>query len=151
MHYGDFSGTGYYTTDPGYTWVIDGTSEVIGDSITLDLTYTGKNAGYTVHAVGTIDASGAIINGTWSSSASQSGPWSSTSGAATKETVGAGYPGLFHDQQTFTFKTDEFGAGSWHVNLRDADFPSVGNFELSVWINDGPTRLISDNFQVVVD
>jgi len=48
--------------------------------------------------------------------------------------------------------TDENGAGSWHFNLKDADFSGLGTYNLSVWINKpGATILISDNFEVVVD
>jgi len=152
MHTGEFTGTGHYIPTPTTTWDIQGTSGVVGDTITLDLIYTGNNPGYTVHAVGTIDSGGYIVNGTWSSSASQSGEWSSFDGKATKETVGNGYPGLFAGQTMFTFITDEFGHGSWHFNLKNADFPASGTYDLSVWINrPGATILVSDNFQVVVD
>ena len=152
MYTGVFSGTGYYIPNISYTWDIQGTSIVVGNTIILDLIYTGSNPGYTVHAVGTIDNDGTIISGSWSSSANQSGTWSSYSGVANKETVGNGYPGLFSGQQTFTFLTDADGAGSWHFNLKDADFPGPGTYDLSVWINKpGATILISDNFKVIVD
>jgi len=62
--------------------------------------------------------------------------------------------GLFTDTvQPFNFTTDAYGAGSWHINLVDSDFPGPGTYALSVWINtwDDWTLLISDNFQVVVD
>jgi len=146
MQTGVFSGTGHNSS----TWDILGTSKVVGDTIYLDLKYTGSS--YTVNAVGTINAAdGAIINGTWSSNIGQSGTWSSITGAAIKKTVGNGYPGLFYTQKTFTFTTDEYGAGSWHLNLRDEDFPKSGTYNLSVWINKGGTILISDNFQVVAE
>ncbi|MEN8251628.1 MAG: hypothetical protein ABFS32_22085 [Bacteroidota bacterium] len=152
MHTGYFSGTGTYIPNTGYTWIIEGTSRVVGNSITLDFVYTGINAGYSVHAVGTINSEGAIVNGTWSSSASQSGTWSSFSGSATKETVGNGWPGLFAGQETFTFTTDGEGNGGWHFNLKNEDFPGLGEYWLSVWINGGgSTILISDNFSVIVD
>jgi len=150
MHTGVFSGTGYYIPNTSYTWDIQGTSIVVGNTITLDLIYTGANAGYTVHAEGRIDDDGHIVDGTWSSSAGQSGTWSSITGFATEETVGNGWPGLFPGQGTFTFMTDEYGAGSWHFNLKNDDFPGPGTYTLSIWINNG-TILISDNFDVVVD
>jgi len=151
MHTGVFSGTGYYIPDTSYTWTIQGTSKVAGNKITLELIYTGVMAGYTVDAVGTINDNGSIVNGTWSSSIGQNGTWSSTSGTATKETVGNGYPGQFPGQVRFTFTTDEYGAGSWHLNLRDEDFSGPGIHTLSVWINGaGKTILISDNFTVKV-
>lgn len=64
--------------------------------------------------------------------------------------------GLFTDTvQPFTFTTDAYGAGSWHINLVDSDFQNEpGTYALSVWINVyavDATLLISDNFQVVVD
>lgn len=150
MHTGIFSGFGHSNTDSSI-WNIQATSIVSGDTITLDLIYTGTNAGYTVHAVGTIDDDGYIINGNWSSSSNQIGTWSSTKGNANIETVGDGYPGLFTiTVPTFTFTTDEYGAGSWHVNLRDEDFDGLGIYTLSVWINNG-TILISDNFEVTVE
>ena len=146
MHTGEFSGTGHNS----HTWDILGTSEVVGDNIYLDIKYQGST--YEVYAVGTIGAVGTIIGGSWSSSIGQSGSWSSTTGGATQETVGNGYPGLLPGQQTFTFLTDEFGAGSWHFNLKNEDFPGPGTYDLSVWINKpGATILISDNFQVIVD
>ena len=149
MYTGVFSGTGQSSTNSSTTWDIEGTSEVVGNTITLDLIYTGVNPGYTVHAEGTIDT-GVIISGDWSSSTGQSGTWSSLSGLATIETVGNGYPGRFLGQERFTFWTDENGAGSWHFNLRDEDFDGPGTYNLSVWINNR-SILISDNFTVVVD
>ena len=155
MHTGAFSGTGYYISNDSYTWDIQGISKVVGNEITLELIYTGTGAGYTVYAKGTIDDCGHIVNGTWTSSSGQTGTsWSSTSGNAIKETVGDGHPGLFPGQSTFTFMTDEYGAGSWHINLRDSDFPEPGIYDLSVWINDNSipaTILISENFKVEVD
>ena len=154
MYTGKFSGTGYSTTQSTpKTWDIQGTSEVVGSTITLDLIYTTAGAGYTVHAVGTIGGTGEIISGTWLSSSNQSGTWSSYSGQATKETVGNGYPGQFPGQVRFTFTTDEYGAGSWHLNLRDEDFSGEGDYPLSVWINVNvpwATILISNNFTVKV-
>ena len=153
MYTGAFTGTGNGIPNPTTTWDIQGTSEVVGNSITLDLIYTGVNSGYTVHAEGTIDSTtGAIVSGTWSSSASQTGTWSSFEGHATKETVGNGWPGPFYGQTTFTFLTDENGAGSWHFNLKNADFSVPGTYNLSIWVNKpGATILVSNNFQVVVD
>ena len=149
---GVFSGTGQSSTNPSTTWDIEGTSKVVGSTITLDLIYTGNNPGYTVHAVGTINAEGKIESGAWSSSASQSGTWSSTLGQATKMAV-VGYPGQFPGQVRFTFTTDKYGAGSWHLNLRDEDFDGAGDYPLSVWINVNEpwaTILISNNFTVKV-
>lgn len=149
MFTGEFSGTGHNSS----TWDILGTSKVVGDTIYLDLKYTSGT--YTVNAVGTINAEGEIINGNWSSSSNQSGTWSSTLGYAIKETVVDGWPYLFPGQEKFTFTTDENGAGSWHFNLKNDDFPPVPDtYDLSVWINDNSipaTILISDNFEVVVD
>ena len=150
MYTGEFSGTGYYIPTPSTTWDILGTSKVVGNNISLDIKYQGST--YEVYADGTINVDGEIVDGSWSSNTGQSGTWSSTLGQATQETVGNGYPGLFPGQGTFTFMTDEYGAGSWHFNLKDADFSGPGTYALSVWINKpGATILISDNFTVVVD
>ena len=46
---------------------------------------------------------------------------------------------------------DEFGNGSWHLNLRDENFPGPGTYELSVWVNGAVTMLISDTFSVEVN
>jgi len=148
MYTGVFSGTLQSNTN---AWIIQETSKVIGDIVNLDLIHK-YNSGYTVQAEGTIDTDGAIINGSWSSSAGQSGTWNSILGNAEKETVGNGYPGQFPGQIRFTFTTDECGAGDWHINLRDSDFTKSGDYTLSVWINGaGKTILISDNFEVKVD
>jgi len=63
------------------------------------------------------------------------------------------FPGDFIDKaQRFTFTTDEYGEGSWHINLRDDYFKGPDSYTLSVWINySGLTILISDNFTVVVN
>ena len=147
MHTGVFSGTGHNS----HTWDILGTSEVVGDNIYLDIKYQGST--YEVYAVGTINVAGSIVDGTWNSNVGQSGTWSSYAGMATiLHDVGNGYPGLLPGQQTFTFLTDEDGAGSWHFNLKNDDFPVSGTYDLSVWINKpGATILISDNFQVEVE
>lgn len=145
---GSFQGTGYYVPDPSYTWTVTGT--VTGSNVSFHILYTGTNAGYYVDAVGNIDATG-NMNGTWSNP-SQSGTWSNSFGSATLlGMVCSGWPGLFTSTvQPFTFVTDEYGAGSWHVNLTDADLPAGGpTYNLSVWINEaGRTMLISDTFPV---
>lgn len=102
----------------------------------------------------TIAADGSLVDGDWADVEggwTRSGLWSSTDGAAAKTYTGStGWPGLFSaNVPAFTFVTDEFGAGSWHVNLKDADFPGLGTYPLSVWINSGATILISDTFKVV--
>jgi len=76
---GTLTGTGYYVSDPSYTWTMTGS--VSYDSITLDITYTGSNPGYTIHATGTIVPDG-TLSGTWTSNAGQSGTWVSTQGKA---------------------------------------------------------------------
>ena len=61
------------------------------------------------------------------------------------------WPGLFPGQSTFTFLTDEYGSASWHMNLQNEDFVGPGTYQLSFWINNGLTILISDNFDVIVE
>ncbi|MBA7632694.1 hypothetical protein ES703_40246 [subsurface metagenome] len=147
---GTFSGTGGYPsgnspyTGPGQTSEII-TGHFTGNQITFTTTYSGPyNPGYSATVSGTIAADGTMSgNSPWE--------WHTTSGNATLASGSKGFPGLFTSTiQPFTFTTDEFGAGNWHINLKDADFSSAGNFDLSVWINvAGRTILISDVFTVV--
>lgn len=146
-----FSGTGAYPAGGPYsiTWVVVGTKGGSGVSITMQIDYDGST--YLVSAIGTVTGS---MSGTWTSNTGQSGTWQSIAGAASyKGDVGTGWSGLFTATvPSFTFTTDEYGSGSWHVNLRDSDFPGPGTYSLSVWINEaGYTILVSDNFQVLVD
>jgi len=140
-----FSGTGHNS----HNWDILGTSRVVGDTIHLDIDYQGST--YIINATGTIDENGFIVNGNWNSNNAHDEEWFSISGNAEKETVGNGYSGRFLGKERFTFTTDEFGAGSWHFNLKNGDFDGPGTYELSVWINKGGTILISNNFTVVVE
>ena len=73
---GAFSGTGYYTEDPTYTWTVTG--QVTGDTVAMHILYTGTNAGYYVDAVGTIDSSG-HLSGTATDSIGQPFTWNATS------------------------------------------------------------------------
>lgn len=152
---GTFEGTGGYPMGCSpynypYNETITGTIDVVSGTVTIHSVYEN---GYWYKATGTI-ASDGTMSGTWVGSG-QPGPytWESISGQATKPTGNIGWSGLFTSTiQPFTFTTDTYGAGSWHVNLRDEDFPGLGNYTLSVWINEvGKTMLISDNFEVVVD
>jgi len=150
---GTFSGTGCwpagsspypYTAPPAETTEII-TGQVTGNQITFTTTYGGPyNTGYTANVSGTIASDGTMSgNIPWE--------WHTTDGHVTLASGSTGWPGLFTSTiPKFTFTTDEFGAGSWHVNLRDSDFPGPGTYTLSVWINN-ETILISDNFEVVVD
>lgn len=150
MYTGYFVGDGFSNTDTN-VWTILNTSRVVGDEIYLDLVYT-SNTSYKVYAKANI-ADGKIVGGTWTSSSNQTGTWYSTAGTAETEEVGCGYPGLFWNQEIFTFVTDENGHASWHFNLTDEDFPRTGEtFEMSIWVNKpGATILISDNFSVEVE
>jgi hypothetical protein len=155
LYDGTFVGVGGYPSaaDP-YTYdevVING--QITGNTITFTAIYysptTGLPTGYTWTATGTIDINGNLVAGTGDSGVFE---WHSTSGQATRVTDGAGYPGLFGNLQTFTFMTDDTGAGSWHINLRESDFTGPCTYDLSVWINKpGRTILISDNFQVTIE
>lgn len=150
---GTFSGTGGYPagsspyTDPGQTPEII-TGQVTGNQITFTTTYSGPyNPGYSATVSGTIATDGSMSgNSPWE--------WHTTSGAATLASGSTGWPGLFTSTvQPFTFITDEYGEGSWHVNLTDSDLPTGGpEYYLSVWINEaGRTMLISDTFSVTND
>ncbi|MFH1401780.1 MAG: hypothetical protein ABIG40_02355 [Parcubacteria group bacterium] len=147
---GTFSGTAGYPSDdapwdqPNETTETI-TGQIVGNTFYMTTVYHGPyNPGYTVTAVGTIQSDGSIIGTTpWS--------WSAPEGTVTLAAGSTGWPGLFTSTvQPFTFVTDEYGAGSWHVNLTDADLPgSESSYKLSVWINEaGATMLISDTFEV---
>jgi hypothetical protein len=149
---GTFSGAGGYPAG-SYPYTSSGqTSEIItgqvnGNLISFTTTYNGPyNPGYSVTVTGTIAADGSMSgNSPWE--------WHTISGAVTLASGSMSWPGLFTSTvQPFTFTTNEYGEGSWHINLRDANFPGQGDFTLSVWINEaGSTMLISDNFEVHVD
>jgi len=128
--------------------IVSGT--VIGNEVNIYATL----GSLTVHMYGTIAADGSM-SGNWHDEApgTRTGSWDTTSGNAVWTYNGnTGWTGLFSSTvQPFTFTTDEFGSGSWHLNLRNNDFPSLGTHTLSVWINGaGATILISDNFDVLV-
>lgn len=149
-----FTGVGNYPAGGTTVFdevVIDGL--ITGNTITFTAVYynpiTHIATGYSWTGTGTIDADDGLVSGTGTNGVTE---WHSTSGQATKVLKGSGWTGLFNKMLPFTFTTDEFGAGSWHVNLRDGDFPGSEKYNLSVWINEaGGTMLISDNFDVVVD
>lgn len=146
---GVLTGTGGYPAGgPPYsiTETITGTIDVVTGAVAIHSVY---NNGYWYDAIGII-APGGTMSGTWGNTSQGYGhSWSSISGNAVTHTGSTGWPGLFNTQQPFTFTTDAYGAGSWHVNLKDADLPEEGTFDLSVWINEaGRTMLISDTFQV---
>lgn len=144
---GTFTGTGGYPAGGPYQTTENVTGQVVGTTITFTVTYLGPySPGYSVTVSGTIAPDGSM-SGTlpWE--------WHTTSGAATLASGSTGWPGLFTNTITpFTFTTDAYGAGSWHVNLKNGDFPlGLGTYTLSVWINGaGGTMLVSDVFQVVV-
>lgn len=145
----------YVALDPAGTvsrWNID-SGAVVGDQLTFRAHYQNSTTMF-ADFTATIAPDGSLVDGSWQDDGwnTRSGQWSSTVGHAVKVGSGSsGWPGLFTaNVQPFTFATDESGAGSWHVNLRDADFPGPGTYPLSVWINAaGRTILISEPFTVV--
>lgn len=146
---GSFSGYGGYPAgaypydQPGETTETI-TGQVTGNQITFTTTYAGPyNPGYTATAVGTIASDGSM-------SGTNPWEWHTTSGAATLQSGSTGWPGMLNGLTPFTFMTDEYGSGSWHINLRDEDLPAgEGPFDVSVWINEaGKTILISDPFSI---
>jgi hypothetical protein len=150
---GTFSGYGGYPEGQSPYEQAGQTSEtivgqVIGNNVTFTTTYNGPyNPGYSATVSGTIASDGSMSgNSPWE--------WHTTSGSVTLASGSTGWPGLFTSTvQPFTFTTDENGAGSWHLNLRDSDFSGGhGDYTLSVWVNgSGRTILISDTFEVTVD
>lgn len=144
---GTFVGTGGYPAGAStYDTSENITGQVVGNTISLTTTYNGPyNPGYTVTVTGTINPDGTMSgNSPWE--------WHTTAGHATAGTSSSGdtyWPGMFNNQQPFTFTTDSNGSGSWHINLTSADFVSTGIQNLSVWINGAVgTILISDPFQI---
>ena len=152
-----FTGTGSYPANaiiPDITWVVNGIVNGQPNPLDFNIAYDGST--YMVHAIGVVNSDGSL-SGSWESNAGQAGDWNSYQGSATSIPVTPGWTGFGTTLEGFTFITDEFGAGSWHVNLRAANFvdiegkPRTGTFPLSVWINEaGGTMLISDNFDVVI-
>jgi hypothetical protein len=135
-----------------YAWSITRGS-VSGDTIHLVMDYTRGAPETTMIMNGVLASDGTMI-GTWSDNyiqGNRTGTWTSTRGKSIKVHSGSSsWTGLFTSTiQPFIFTTDSYGSGIWQVNLRNADFPGTGPFNLSVWINDGGTLLISDNFKVV--
>lgn len=78
MDSGEFSGTGYYITNPSYSWNVSG--DIDGDNINFYIDYTGLNPSYYVNASGTIAANGNISGS--ASAPGQTFNWSTTSGLA---------------------------------------------------------------------
>jgi hypothetical protein len=149
---GTFSGTAGYPSE-GEPWDSAGetteviTGKIVGSTFYMTTKYNGPyNPGYSVAAVGTIQTDGSIVGTSpWA--------WSAPAGTVKLASGSTGWPGLFTATvQPFIFTTDEEGAGSWHINLKDENFAGAGEYALSVWINGGGgTVLISDSFDVVVD
>ena len=127
------------------------TGSVTGNTLELNLESTFSSL--KVQLTGTIASNGSM-GGNWADTfgGTRTGTWESTSGAATDHTGDIEWSGLFTSAiQPFTFTTDDFGEGSWHVNLKDEHFADPGTYSLSVWINRSGTILISDVFRVEVD
>jgi len=151
---GTFSGNGgfAYPDDVLVSYTVTGTIDEITGTITLHAD-NFDTTDYYYDVIGTI-ASDGTISGTMDSSSGQHGLYYSTMGNAVETHSGdTGWPGFFTSTvPAFTFTTDEFGAGNWHLNLRDENFNGPGTYDLSVWINEaGKTILISDVFSAVVD
>ena len=151
---GTFSGIGQFPAggpyNPTYDQTITGT--VTSGVVIFSSDYDNSDYWYTV--TGKISAHGTMMSGTWIDKHGNEGTFKSLYGAATSIGGGSTWcPGLFTSTvPKFTFTTDIYGAGSWHINLRDSNFAKTGENTLSVLINKpGATILISDNFTVVVD
>jgi hypothetical protein len=129
---------------------------VVGTTVTIHGIYYSDAAhtiatGCEFDAILIINTADGSMSGTFIDNGGGGGSLASTAGHANLVTIGAGWPGLFNNMQTFTFTTNGQGIGNWHINLKTADFPSSGTYDLSVWINRGSfTVLINDNFQVIV-
>lgn len=153
---GNLTGTGGYPTggypySPPYNEIITGTIDIVSGAVIIHSDYENS---YWYEATGTIAPNG-TMSGAWHGSGQPIYTWESIQGTATKIYTGGntGWPGLFTSAvPSFIFTTNDSGSGSWHVNLRNADFPELGTYTLSVWINEASkTMLISDTFKVTVD
>ncbi len=69
---GDFSGTGYYNSNPAYTWIVTG--NVDGNEVSFLIDYTGANPSYYVEAEGSIISGGFFMSGT-ATAPGQSATW----------------------------------------------------------------------------
>ena len=143
----DITGVSLDTVPPASLFDVIGGS-VVGNVVTI---HCQKGSLYT-DLVGTIALDGSM-SGNWFDvgPGTRTGEWATTSGTASYTMITGGWSQQFGNTVPFTFTTDEFGAGSWHINLRYADFDGPDTYKLSVWINVGGTLLISDNFTVDVD
>jgi len=152
---GTLTGTGGYpSVGPPYNYpyneTISGTIDIMSGAVKIHSDYENS---YWYEATGTI-ASDGTMSGTWHGKDQPTYNWESIQGKAIKTHTGStGWPGLFTSTvQPFTFTTDEYGVGSWHINLRDENFYGPNTYSLSVWINEaGATMLISDVFKVKVE
>jgi len=149
---GNITGVSIELVGGGSRWTITDGS-VNGNNIDF-YGYFDPSPGLEVHIWGTIACDGSM-SGSWADVApgTRTGTWASISGNAIKTHTGDDwFTGYFNEAEVpkFTFMTDEYGAGSWHINLRDDDFYGPDTYSLSVWINNG-TILISDVFEVTVE
>lgn len=77
---GTFSGTGFYNTNPLYSWDVAGT--VAGSTVDFVADYNNLNPSYELTATGTIAIDG-TMSGTATSNTGQEFNWATTSGTAT--------------------------------------------------------------------
>jgi hypothetical protein len=150
----NLSGIGGHPSGGPYSYIWSITrGKVSGDAVHLVMNYTDGAPGTTMIMDGIIAPDGTVV-GTWSDNfipGNRTGSWTSVGGNAIKtHSENNGWPGLFTPSvQPFTFTTDAYESGNWQISLRNTDVMGTGPFNMSVWINDGGTLLISDNIQVV--
>ena len=94
---GAFSGTGFWTADPAYTWNVTGT--VSGNTISYHVVYTGINAGYSFNATGAIVPDGLSMGGAW-----DGGTWTANGSATALPPFVALAPG---DNKTCSITNDD--------------------------------------------
>lgn len=149
---GSFTGMGGYPAGGPYS-ITEEIKGAVNRETGEIVFYSEYDNGYWYEAEGVIAGDGSI-SGAWGNDSQGYGhDWSSISGEAKEVYAGnTGWPGYFTKTvPSFTFMTDEYGEGSWHLNLRDENFPETGEYEMSLWINaGGKTILISDIFAVSV-
>ena len=153
---GTFEGYGEGLND-GVLEEVYGT--IVGNVVTLHsdyvVEYGGATTGYYYDVVITIDETDGSMEGTWVSSAAQTGfVYSDGPVDITSESGDDWFPGLLTPElPAFTVMTDEEGHVSWHVNILCEMVECIeGEIEFSIWINGpGGTLLISETVVLECD
>jgi hypothetical protein len=77
---GQVTGTGFYDSNPAYTWNLTGILN--GTALTLSVDYTGLDPSYMLSLIGAVDTGDGSLSGTASSNSGHTFTWASTAGSA---------------------------------------------------------------------